>query len=65
MNCSKCDRALAGKSYYQEMTGYAKSRGATGGTNHLLHRRATGKLLCEACIHTIDKPKQRQDQLAL
>lgn len=58
MTCRKCNRDLAGKTVYREVTGYTRHR-AQGGTNHLLHPQPTGNYLCQACIH-VAEPQQQQ-----
>lgn len=64
MKCHRCQSDLVGKPHYSEQIGYVKDRGATGGANHLLKRRSTGRLLCEACLHLTDR-KSEQGQLAI
>lgn len=49
MYCHKCDTDLIGKKPYVQVTGYIKHR-PEGGTNQILLREKTGRLLCESCI---------------
>lgn len=52
--CLACGRQVdllrsSGLAY--EVIGYERERSA-GGTNHVLFRRRTGRVLCQVCVHT-------------
>jgi hypothetical protein len=50
MRCAKCDKAITStrESAY-EIKGWEKAR-AAGGTNHVLFRERTGRVMCSTCL---------------
>lgn len=50
MTCCVCDHEVASiKGAAFEIIGFEESRGA-GGTNHVLWRKRTGKVMCPKCV---------------
>lgn len=62
MYCNRCDTDLAGKNPYVQITGYIQHR-PQGGSNHVLLKEKTGRLLCESCMALMKSGPQGQTRL--